>query len=561
MTNNSNSETEGPTHQGSAEGKNSASPGPGAVLDLEMQANGHQVVDMTPEQLAEEESTRSNGKSKSNGTNSIDKNGMTTMNTATSHTQEKLADDNSSNHSSDGSSNSSLRRFAENSTHRVTAFILLLGLAVSGGFLGLGITAAFNTQEEAFDRNAVDLVNKISTAWRDYVNSAGMIHGRCRGRDFSRADFRDFYESLLGGGLSFQAAQFDPNVTHDERAEFEEEARSYYAEYYPHFEYRGFIGFEYENSTSLEPRSEQDFYFPIHYMEPVIGNEKACGLDYHASGSRKRTVMYCMDNGLPALTDRLTLVQETETAAYGVVLMHPGYELSNSTERWPKDLASIVIRIPDLLRRATENQGSPSEVYLYDRSDSSGSPRFLGAVRITPSTTAGDYAAKLEFLDERDLEALKRNAHLYQEIDVDAANKIWTVAVVAIDGTFQAEYIFVLVGGIIIFLATIGLAWWVHENTKRVAKMNRLKAESEAEKAALILESARKSAHAERELNDFIAHEVGLRTLLNRKEWCCICCDCFGPLAVKLLKRFADTTLLFAFFFHIDRFEIQLLPP
>lgn len=559
MKKNSNSDIEGPTHKGSDEGQNSVSPG--AVVDLEMQANGQQVVDLTPQQLAEEQSTQSNGKSNTNGINIIkEKNGMTTMKVAT--TQDKSGDDNSSsNHSSDCSSNSSLRRFADNSTHRVTTFILLLGLAVSGGFLGLGISAAFKTQEEAFDRNAVDLVNKISTAWFEYVNSAGMIHGRCRGRDFSRADFRDFYESLLGGGLSFQAAQFDPNVTHDERAEFEEEARSYYAEFYPHFEYRGFIGFEYENSTSLEPRSEQDFYFPIHYMEPVIGNERACGLDYHASGSRKRTVLYCMDNGLPALTDRLTLVQETETAAYGVVLMHPGYELSNSTERWPKDLASIVIRIPDLLRRATENQGSPSEVYLYDRSDSSGKPIFLGAVRIKPSTTTGDYAAELEFLGERDLGELEGEAHLYRAIDVDAANKIWTVAVVATDGTFQAEYVFVLVGGIIIFLATIGLAWWVHQNTKRVAKMNRLKAESEAEKAALILESARKSAHAERELNDFIAHEVGFAVLYYVGISGAAFSVFLDSLAVRLLKGFAYTSFLFAFLHYTIRFETRSLPP
>jgi len=61
--------------------------------------------------------------------------------------------------------------------------------------------------------------------------------------------------------------QFDPNITRDERAAAEEEARQFYAEYYPHVNYSGIIGFEYENSTTLEPRSQEDFYFPIHYME------------------------------------------------------------------------------------------------------------------------------------------------------------------------------------------------------------------------------------------------------------------------------------------------------
>jgi len=63
--------------------------------------------------------------------------------------------------------------------------------------------------------------------------------------------------------------------------------------------------------------------------------------------------------------------------------------------------------------------------------------------------------------------------------------------VVAPEGSFEADYAFVLVGGVVIFLATTCLAFWVRQNTRRVASMNRLKAESEAEKAALILESAR----------------------------------------------------------------------
>lgn len=412
--------------------------------------------------------------------------------------------------SEDGASSlRSLQRLAGAGTFTVTAFIFMLGLAVSGAFTGLGISAAIKVQNDSFDRNAIDLVNKISSSWSDYVNAAGMIHGRCRSRSFTRADFRDLYEYLIGGGLQFQAAQFDPNITREEREYYEAEARQYYAENYPHVEYRGIIGFEYANSTSLEPRSQQDFYFPIHYMEPIVGNERAIDLDYHASGSRKRTVLHCMNKGEPALTDRLRLVQETEMASYGVVLMHPGYPLTTSSpdDRWPRDLASIVIRIPDLLRRATDNQGHPALVYIFDKSDSSGSPLFLGGVEITPSDDA-EKDANLEFVDEQELEEVRGASKLYQEIDVQIANKVWTISILSMDGTFEPDYVFVIVGGIIILLASIGLAWWVHQNTNRVAKINRLKAEAEAERASLILESARKAADAERELNDFIAHEV-----------------------------------------------------
>jgi signal transduction histidine kinase len=68
--------------------------------------------------------------------------------------------------------------------------------------------------------------------------------------------------------------------------------------------------------------------------------------------------------------------------------------------------------------------------------------------------------------------------------------------------------VFVLLGGIIIFVASCCLAWWVYASTKRVDQFNRLYSTAESEKATLILDNARRATKAERELNDFIAHEV-----------------------------------------------------
>jgi hypothetical protein len=52
------------------------------------------------------------------------------------------------------------------------------------------------------------------------------------------------------------------------------------------------------------------------------------------------------------------------------------------------------------------------------------------------------------------------------------------------------------------------VAWWVYASTKRVDQFNRLRSAAESEKATLILDNARRATKAERELNDFIAHEV-----------------------------------------------------
>lgn len=159
----------------------------------------------------------------------------------------------------------------------IVALIVGLGCAASASFLAIGVTSAKTEQENQFERSATDLVSKIDFAWKDYVHAASIIHGRCRNRNFTRQDFRDLYEYITSDGLEFQAAQFDPNISHAERDFYESEARKFYQQNYPHVNYTGFRGFNTEDSTSLEPRWNASFYFPIHYMEPVIGNEVRIG--------------------------------------------------------------------------------------------------------------------------------------------------------------------------------------------------------------------------------------------------------------------------------------------
>jgi CHASE1-domain containing sensor protein len=191
----------------------------------------------------------------------------------------------------------------------ISTLILFLGLVTSGAFLGLGITSANREQEDQFRVAANDFVSEIESEFEKYENAAAMIHKNCRSRNFTRQDFRDLYEYLAAEGLEFKAIQFDPNVTRDERPAREAEAREFYAQHYPYIKYRGFVGFETDLPPGLKPRSEQDYYFPIHYMEPIPGNEAAIDLDYYSHVSRRQTLLSAMETGRSAMTGRLVLVK------------------------------------------------------------------------------------------------------------------------------------------------------------------------------------------------------------------------------------------------------------
>jgi CHASE1-domain containing sensor protein len=381
--------------------------------------------------------------------------------------------------------------------YSTTLLILVIGLATSAAFLAVGISSALDERNAHFERSALDLINKISDSWEDYLYAALLIHNRCRDRNFTRSQFRDLYEYLIADGLQFQAAQFDPNITHAEREAAEQEAREYYAQYYKHIDYQGFVGFNMGNETSPQPRWEAPFYLPIHYMEPIIGNERAIDLDYHASGSRRKTVLFCLDQGTPGLTDRLRLVQETEEASYGMVLFHPGINLTSQNDVWPRDLASIVVRIPDLIARGANNRGESSQAYLYDLHDSKGSPLFLGGTQID-HVRGGE--PTLNQMPEIELEELLAASDRYLLKEITVANKQLAAVVVALPDTFHANTLFVVLGGCTILVASVLLAAWVWTNTRRVARETAERARSEAEKTALILDNAQQAAKAEREL-------------------------------------------------------------
>jgi hypothetical protein len=174
--------------------------------------------------------------------------------------------------------------------------------------------------------------------------------------------------------------------------------------------------------------------------------------------------------------------------------------LTTQPDVWPRDITSIVIRIPDLLTRSSRNQGESSIAYLFDSTNEE-SPVFLGGVQISHRK---GYDAVLKQLPEATMENLMSSGLSYVE-DVFAENKNWTVIVTSVPGTYQADYTFAILGACIIFLASVLLAYWIQRNSQRMDAFNRMRAEADREKAALILENAKQATKAERDLNDFIA--------------------------------------------------------
>ena len=67
---------------------------------------------------------------------------------------------------------------------------------------------------------------------------------------------------------------------------------------------------EREKQGSMVKAPIKDIYFPVYFIEPYIGNELAYGFDLSSNTTRRQTIIFARDSGLPRATGSITLVQE-----------------------------------------------------------------------------------------------------------------------------------------------------------------------------------------------------------------------------------------------------------
>lgn len=415
--------------------------------------------------------------------------------------------------------------------HRKTIFavlIFLMGACAAGAFLYNGIVNAQQVQTAEFDQLASEFIVQLENAFKDYELFGLWIKESCRKKSrtsgetstplgiCSRQDFRELYEYIESAGLEFQSAQYMPYVPRDKRSSVEAEAQAYYEAQYPHVNYRGIVGLFPKDGGGLkvEPQEERDFYWPVHYIEPVLGNEAAIELDLYSSPSQQTTIEHAVNTWLPSITDRLQLVQETEDYSYSIILHHPGIRLSthNATlNKYPTGISLMVIRIPALLARTSVDAKDSATFYLFDETHTDQDPVFLGAntVYVQPHTNVVSVNPLPELsLDQLQIDLKGQPKTRFELRRVDIADRKWVVAVVSLPDTFEPEFVFVIVGGVIIIVASVILSTCFWGRLQRAGKLHAIKQRAAQEKARIIVESARQQALMERNLNDFIAHEV-----------------------------------------------------
>jgi len=137
--------------------------------------------------------------------------------------------------------------------------------------------------------------------------------------------FRQFSseaKKILSRHHDIQALEWIPRVLHSERVLYETRNRQ---------DFPGFQITERESQGHMVRAKERAEYYPVYYVEPLIGNEAAFGFDLASNPTRYEALENSRDYNCPLATARIKLVQENESQK-GFLAFLPLYKDKLPTE-------------------------------------------------------------------------------------------------------------------------------------------------------------------------------------------------------------------------------------
>ena len=242
------------------------------------------------------------------------------------------------------------------------AGILLSGLifAILRSLENKNAQASFNgvAQErlDALETNVTLTVNNLDSLGAFYDSS----------RSVEPDEFARFTARLLVRNQAIQALEWIPQVPRRSRRKYEEDRR--------HDGFRSFQFTERLSDGRIVRAGERDEYFPVFFVAPFRGNEKALGYDLASDPVRRAALQDSADSGALVATSRIKLVQETADQ-YGFLVYRPvyrgGIEPTSAAARHAAliGFTLAVFRVGDIVERAgsAPNSASGLDLAIFDR--------------------------------------------------------------------------------------------------------------------------------------------------------------------------------------------------
>lgn len=258
------------------------------------------------------------------------------------------------------------------STPSVYRHLPLLGVLTAGVLLGAVFFVALRSLEEknveaSFDRVAGQRLDALEANITLTLNNLVSLGAFCEvEHHVDRVEFARFNSMVIARSKAIQAFEWSPRVPKNLRSAYEKAARR-----------DGFPSFQITDRLShgqLGRAGEREEYFPVFFVEPFKGNEKAFGFDLASDPTRREALQRSRDTGRLVATRRIILVQETGDQ-YGFLVFRPvyrdGVEPANAEGRRGALTGFVlgVFRVEDIVEKvgAVPSDASGVRVVIFDR--------------------------------------------------------------------------------------------------------------------------------------------------------------------------------------------------
>jgi signal transduction histidine kinase len=269
------------------------------------------------------------------------------------------------------------------------SFLLQIPIAIAmvGAFLSYGAymaTQQYVEQAELHLAIDFDITEAMSSLRRSiqanlaYCNSmVGLFEAS---NQIDRQEFRRFAKRQMNYDktISLQALEWIPLVKQNQRSDYEHRARA-----------EGYLSFQFTEKSELGQSvraATREEYYPVYFVEPWQGNEKAFGFDLGSNATRLAALIKARDTGLMVATAPVRLVQE-RGEQHGFLLFAPIYQ----SVPLPEDISAHharllgfalgVYRVGDLISAALKQTPSMTDfiVRVQDVTDGKGDEIYRSA--------------------------------------------------------------------------------------------------------------------------------------------------------------------------------------
>ena len=212
-----------------------------------------------------------------------------------------------------------------------------------------------------FKQRVDPLVQAIKSRIASDLEILHAIHSLYAASDLvERDEFRAFTRGALTRKASIHALEWIPRLPDHQRDQYVTQARK---QGFPDYQIR-----ELDAQGQLVKAARRDEYYPVYFLEPHAGNEKAFGFDLASSLQRRKAIDQATESGTFAATSLVKLVQE-KGKQFGLLVFLPvypkGHHPTNAYER-EQSLSGFVLgvfRVRDLIEVAVGGLKSPGVAF------------------------------------------------------------------------------------------------------------------------------------------------------------------------------------------------------